>query len=59
MVKISRKKVRETEELSFQGQTADGSASGGDGKAKKLKKKPKNRGEIRKLKIAAKFEKKV
>jgi hypothetical protein len=57
VVKISRKKVRETEELSFQGQTADGSASLGDGKAKRMKKKKKNKGDIKKLKIAGKFEK--
>jgi nucleolar protein 12 len=56
VIKIGQKKLREAEEMSFQGQTADGSASGGDLKAKKIKKK-KNRGEIKKKKIAEKFAK--
>ena len=56
VIKVGKKKLREAEEMSFQGQTADGSASGGDEKAKKIKKK-KNRGEIKKKKIAEKFAK--
>lgn len=59
VVKIGKKKLREATEMSFQGQTADGSASGGDAKAAKMKKKKKNKGEVRKKKIAEKFAKKV
>jgi hypothetical protein len=58
VVKIGKRKQREANEMSFQGQTADGSASGGDAKATKMKKKKKNKGEVRKKKIAEKFAKK-
>ena len=50
VVKISKKKLKETTELAFQGQKADGS---GDG-VKKPKKK-KNKGEMKKKKIAKQF----
>ncbi len=50
VVKITKKKLKESTEMAFQGQKAD---AAGDATAKKTKKK--NRGELKKKKIAKQF----
>jgi hypothetical protein len=51
VVKITKKKLKESTEMAFQGQKAD---AAGDAAAKMTKKK-KNRGELKKKKIAKQF----
>jgi hypothetical protein len=53
VVKISKRKLKESTEMAFQGQKAD-AAGDGDGQAKKPKRK-KNRTELKKKMLAKKF----